>query len=138
MIIRLLTGPTNDGRIQLLRYFFVGGGAFAVDFGLLYLLTEWGLYYLLSAALAFMTGLTVNYALSVKWVFQEHALHSRIVEFALFTAIGLVGLGLNETIIWMATELAGVYYLFSKIISTVAVFVWNFAARKYLLFYEKK
>ena len=43
MIIRLLTGPTNDGRIQLLRYFFVGGGAFAVDFGLLYLLTELGI-----------------------------------------------------------------------------------------------
>ncbi|MDE6445362.1 MAG: GtrA family protein [Alistipes sp.] len=138
MIRKLFTEPADDGRIQLFRYFFVGGAAFSVDFGLLWLLTEWGVHYLLSAACSFVAGLTVNYALSVRWVFRNRTLHSRIAEFVSFAAIGLAGLGLNEAIVWAATDWAGLYYLVSKIISTAVVFFWNFTARKYLLFYEKK
>lgn len=40
MIAQLFIKPTNKGKIQLFRYFFVGGAAFVVDFGLLWLLTE--------------------------------------------------------------------------------------------------
>ncbi|WP_288817319.1 GtrA family protein [uncultured Alistipes sp.] len=138
MIAQLFIKPANKGKIQLFRYFFVGGAAFVVDFGLLWLLTEWGLSYLLSAAFSFVAGLTINYALSVRWVFRDHTLHSHIIEFVFFAAIGVVGLGMNEAIMWMATELAGLYYLGSKLISTAVVFFWNFTARKYLLFYGKK
>lgn len=138
MITQLFIKPTDNGKIQLFRYFFVGGAAFVVDFGLLWLQTECGLSYLLSAAFSFAIGLTMNYALSVRWVFRDHALHSRITEFVFFTAIGVVGLGMNEAIIWIATEFAGLYYLGSKLISTAVVFFWNFTARKYLLFYGKK
>ena len=70
-------------------------------------------------------------------VFRDHTLHSHIIEFVFFAAIGVVGLGMNEAIMWMATELAGLYYLGSKLISTAVVFFWNFTARKYLLFYGK-
>ncbi len=62
----------------------------------------------------------------------------QLAEFAGFAAIGVAGLGLNEAILWMTTEAAGFHYLISKIIATAVVFLWNFAARKYLLFHEKK
>lgn len=135
MIDKLLKQPTDDVWIQLFRYFFVGGTAFVVDFGLLWSLTECaGLHYLLSAALSFAAGLTVNYLLSIRWVFSDHVLRSRIVEFAIFVIIGIIGLCLNEAIIWCATELMDLHYLSSKIVSTAVVFFWNFMARKYLLF----
>lgn len=135
MIDKLLKQPTDDVWIQLFRYFFVGGTAFAVDFGLLWVLTECaGLHYLLSAALSFAAGLTVNYLLNVWWVFCDHVLRSRIVEFAIFVLIGMIGLCLNEAIIWCATEWLHLHYLSSKIVSTAVVFLWNFMARKYLLF----
>lgn len=138
MIDSLLKQPTDNVWIQLFRYFFVGGTAFVVDFGLLWMLTDWGgLHYLLSAALSFTAGLTVNYVLSVLWVFRDHTLHSRAAEFAAFVVIGLAGLGMNEAIIWCATGLLGLHYLASKIISTAVVFFWNFVARKYLLFNGK-
>lgn len=138
MIEALLKKPTDNVWIQLFRYFFVGGTAFVADFGLLWALTEWsGLHYLLSAALSFTAGLTVNYALSVLWVFRDHTLRSRTAEFAAFVLIGLAGLGMNEAIIWCATGLLGLHYLASKIISTAVVFFWNFVARKYLLFNGK-
>ncbi len=138
MIGRLLKGRTGDVRIQLFRYFIVGGTAFAVDFGLLWALAGCGVHYLLAGGCSFAAGLTVNYLLSIAWVFRDHTLRSRLAEFAGFVAIGIAGLGLNEAILWMATEAAGFHYLISKIIATAVVFLWNFAARKYLLFHEKK
>ncbi len=75
---RLLKGPTDDARIQLFRYFIVGGTAFAVDFGLLWVLTECGMHYLLAGGCSFAAGLSVNYLLSVAWVFRDHALRNRL------------------------------------------------------------
>jgi putative flippase GtrA len=52
----------------------------------------------------------------------------------IFAVIGLVGLGLNEGIIWSFTDLVHFHYLISKIISAIVVFFWNFFARKKILF----
>ncbi len=131
----LVRTPTDSTLVQLFRYTFVGGVAFLCDFGALYALTEFGgLHYLVSASLSFLLGLSVNYALSVLWVFKRHSLRSRWVEFGVFAAVGVVGLGLNALFMWLFTEVAGFHYLFSKIGSTVLVFLWNFAARKISLF----
>lgn len=120
---------------QLIRYTFVGGLAFVVDFGTLYVLTEYfGVYYLISAACAFMLGLAANYVLSIKFVFQKRSVKSKAVEFVIFALVGVIGLGLNELTIWFFTEVMAMYYLLSKIISTAIVYFWNFFVRKYTLF----
>ncbi|MBC8359163.1 MAG: GtrA family protein [Candidatus Aminicenantes bacterium] len=121
--------------IQLFKYGFVGGIAFCVDFGSLFFLTEViKIHYLISAAIAFILGLLTNYTLSILWVFPKRAIADKRVEFLLFLIIGLVGLGLNEVIIWFFTEFIHFYYLISKLFSTVVVFFWNFFARKKILF----
>lgn len=131
----LLMGSTNSTLVQLFRYTFVGGTAFVFDFGGLYLLTEHaGLHYQLSAALSFLLGLSVNYVLSVLWVFNRRTLRSRWAEFGIFALVGIVGLGLNALFMWLFTDVAGLYYLLSKVGSTVLVFLWNFFARKVSLF----
>jgi len=135
LIYTLFRKPTNDMRIQFFRYGFVGGTAFIVDFGLLYVLTAYaGLYYLLSATISFLVGLVVNYILSIFWVFSRRSFSSRWLEFWIFAAVGVVGLGLNDLFMWLLTGMAGYYYLYSKVISTFLVFLWNFFARKLSLF----
>ncbi|HEY3442548.1 MAG TPA: GtrA family protein [Paludibaculum sp.] len=120
---------------QFARYLVVGGLAFAIDFGTLYALTESArLHYLASAAIAFVLGLIANYALSRAWVFQRRTLSSTSLEFAAFTAIGVIGLGLNEAGLWLLTERAHLHYMASKVITAGVVFLWNFGARKALLF----
>jgi putative flippase GtrA len=138
-INKLVTNPTNNLLIQLFRYTFVGGIAFVVDFGLLFFLTAYaGLYYQYSAAISFIAGLAVNYLISIKWVFNaSNQNRNRLVEFLIFAVVGLIGLGLNALIIYIFTELAHVYYLLSKIISTIIVFLWNFLARRYSLTFVK-
>jgi len=131
----LFKKQTNSIFIQLFRYTFVGGFAFIIDFSLLFVLTEYaGIHYLVSAAIALTAGLIMHYFLSIIWVFDKRKLVNKSVEFTLFAAIGIVGLGLNELFIWVFTEFAGLYYLLSKIISTAIVYLWNFFARKFTLF----
>nr|MBQ9201381.1 GtrA family protein [Bacteroidales bacterium] len=121
--------------VQLLRYSVVGGVAFLVDYGSLWLLTEAvGLHHLVSAAIAFILGLICNYVISTAWVFGESKVNNRLVEFTVFSIIGVVGLGFNELIIYFFTDVCGLHYMLSKIISTVIIFFWNFFARRFILF----
>ena len=107
---KIFYGASDNLLIQFVRYFFVGGFAFIVDFGLLYILTEYaGLHYLLSATLSFIAGLVVNYIISCIWVFNNSKFRNRIVEFLFFAAIGVVGLGFNDLLIWLFTDCIGTH-----------------------------
>ncbi|HNY15391.1 MAG TPA: GtrA family protein [Bacteroidales bacterium] len=135
LFIRIFREKTDNTLFQLIRYTFVGGFAFIVDFGTLFLLTEYlYLHYLVSAAIAFILGLVTNYFLSIGWVFTRHTVSDKRIEFIVFALIGLVGLGLNELFLWLFTDLAGMYYLISKILTAVLVYLWNFFVRKLILF----
>lgn len=131
----LFQKPAESSSIQLLRYFFVGGLAFAVDFCLLFALTSgFGIGYLISTAIAFLAGVTVNYLLSRAWVFPSRSLSNASVEFSVFALIGIVGLGITEGGMWCLTDVIGFHYLVSKVVVAIVVFFWNFVARKVLLF----
>ncbi len=134
----LFVAPTNNTLLQLFRYGFVGGVAFVVDYGSLYVLTEFlSVPYLWSAAIAFILGLVTNYLLSISWVFKKNATMQRWQEFLFFAIIGVIGLGFNELIMYVGTDILHLHYMLSKLISTVIVFFWNFFARKYLLFNKR-
>lgn len=138
MVKNLFYSKTDKLFIQLFRYIFVAGFGFLVDFGTLFFCTEWlKVHYLLSAFVAFVLGLITNYYLSIIWVFNYRTLENKWLEFGVFAFIGIIGLGLNEIIMWFFTENVGVYYLFSKIVSTSIVFFWNFFARKYSLTFRR-
>ena len=124
---------------QFIKYAVVGGTAFVVDFLSLYTLTEFGhLHYLISASIGFLLGLLFNYVLCLFWIFDQRALDNRIHEFLVFGVIGLVGLGLNNLIVFVLTEHASLHYLFSKIVAAAVVLMFNFGLRRQILFRDKR
>lgn len=132
---RLFVAQTNDTKIQFFRYFFVGGLAFSSDFLLLYILTSrLGVYYLVSAPISYIFGVVINYWLSTKWIFKGAGMQNKLAEFTFFILIGVAGLGLNQALMWLCTGVIGLFYLYSKIFSTVIVYLWNFFARKWFLY----
>ena len=138
-ISKIIIKKTNNGFIQFVRYGLVSVIALAVDFGCMVLLVElFSMHYLVAATVSFISGLVVNYLLSRAWVFTERKYESRVKEFIIFTGIGIVGLLLNNSIMWLAVERIGIYYIFSKIIATILVFFWNFGLRKMLVFKQVK
>ncbi|MBO8438573.1 MAG: GtrA family protein [Bacteroidetes bacterium] len=131
----LLIKKTNSLSMQFIRYIFVGGIAFIADYATLWCFTEYlHFHYLISASIAFIAGLAVNYILSTIWVFSKPVFSNKIVEFVLFGLIGVIGLVLNGIIMYLLTDKCGVHYMASKLVSTVTVFIWNFAARRFLLY----
>lgn len=133
LVKTLFVHPANHGAVQFVRYGLVAVVAFAVDFGLLYVFTaHLHMFYVLSATLSFAISVVVNYFLSVAWAFGARVERQRTVEVALFVAICVVALGLNDVFIWLFTSMFGLYYLFSKLITVAIVFFWSFGARRFV------
>jgi len=131
----LFVGDTDNIFIQFFRYCFVGGAAFIVDYGLLFVLTEYcGLHYLWSATISFIAGLIVNYALSTWWIFRNSKLKNKMVEFLVFSIIGVIGLGFNNLFLYLFTDKLHIHYMISKLITAAIVMIWNFLGRKLILF----
>ncbi len=117
------------------RYCVVGVVAFCADFLALIVLTEiFGLLYVVSAALAFLLGLVVNYQLSIRWAFNFRRLSDRRMEFFIFSAVGVAGLGITEAVLWVGTDDLGMDYRLAKLLAVAIVLLWNFGLRKLLLF----
>jgi len=120
---------------QLLKYACVGGLAFIFDWIVLFSVTDiMKMHYLWGATAGFICGTVINYFLSVSWVFRNRSITSRYVEFVIFTIIGVIGLGLNDLIMYLLTGVGGLLYLQSKLIAVGVVFFWNYYARKFGLF----
>ena len=133
----LLIRPTEDVTIQVFRALIIGGIAFIADAGPMWLLTLAGLHYLISGLIGFVLAVTVNYLLSVRFVFFQKASIGAGGEFSVYIAIALVGLVLTLLLLLFFTEIAGLFFMVSKVLATIIVFAWNFTARK-LILYRKK
>lgn len=120
---------------EFARYVVVGGLSFICDTSTLFTLTQFfKVNYLISGIFGFIFGVAVNYLLCRMWVFKRRRLQSTPAEMTIFTLIGVVGLGMNELILWTFQEKLGIYYMIAKCVSGVVVLGWNFGARKLTLF----
>ncbi len=130
---RLFFDRSVDVKLQLFRYVIVGGLCFVVDASLLYIITEMGVHYLVSSALSFLVALSVNYLLSTRFIFMNARVGRRL-EMVAYTLIAVTGLLFTEALMYFFTDFAGWYYLHSRAASAFIVLIWNFAARKLLLY----
>lgn len=119
---------------QFAKFGVVGFLAFLIDYGVLMVLTQaLGWDPVLSAAISFVISVVFNYLASMRYVFTRRDDLSRRKEFVLFVVLSVIGLGINELVIWAGTAAFGVGALAvtaTKIVATVIVALWNFWSRK--------
>ncbi|MBR3850184.1 MAG: GtrA family protein [Oscillospiraceae bacterium] len=122
--------------IQLMKFGVVGVIAMLIDLGVLMLLKEHlHVDVLWASAAGFSVSVVVNYILSMLFVFHGGE-GSKVREFAIFAALSVGGLLINQFIMWIGTEKLTAYYLWVKLFALVFVPIYNFVTRK--IFLEKK
>lgn len=124
---------------QFVLYGAISVTALAVDYGLLIFLTETvGIYYLISASISFLVGMLLVYVASVSYIFDERRLADRSAELTSFAAIGIAGLVLNGFLLWALTTGTPLSYQLAKLPTAGLVFLFNYTARRNLLFSAKR
>ena len=151
-IKKLFVSPTDNAFVQFFRFVFVGGIATVVDILVATLtytfcglqaaqlfLCGFDLGVLLANVLGFLVGLTVNYLLSIVWIFRHQNI-DRVKEFFSFALIGVLGLAvklltvalLERFVFDLETMLFGLIPMVTVVsgIATLVAFVWNFTPQE--------
>lgn len=136
----LFIKKTDNGLIKFFRYCFVGGIAFIVDYAVFsivcLLLGKGAVVTSIGTIAGFVCGLITNFVMSKKFVFTEDANNvSKKGEFIWYTVIGIVGAGLNLLLMLLFTEwMLSMNRYIAKIIVALIVLVYNYVARKLILY----
>ena len=121
---------------QFMKFGVVGFIAFIIDYGTMIALTEiFGVPYLISTTVGFIVSVIFNYLASMKYVFARRDDIGRAREFTVFVVLSVIGLGLNDVLMWGFVDMLGGDYRLMKILVTALVMVYNFVTRK--IFLEK-
>lgn len=124
--------------MRIVRYFFVGAAAAAVDIGLFtFFVHVLGFDYFTVGACTFVAATAVNYALSIRHVFRSGARFRQRDEIALVFAVSAVGLAVNQACLYVGVTMLRVPPVVAKVGATGAVFLWNYWARAHFVFKER-
>lgn len=119
---------------QIMKFGIVGVLAFIIDYSLMVALTELvGLVPVASATVSFIASVVFNYVASMRFVFSHKEGMSKQREFVIFVVLSVIGLLINDGLMWAGTELVAIDYRIVKIGATAVVMVWNFVTRKLFL-----
>ena len=140
---------------QVLKFGVVGGLSFLIDFVITMIVSAIcraaGTTVETAAAVGglfgFCISLVFNYFMSMKFVFERRDDMDRKKEFAIFTLLSVIGLGINELILYFgviacfavvpaSAEYPSAVTALVKMFATGVVMVYNFISRKMTL--EKK
>ena len=124
----------NKLLLQIFKFIIVGGTATVIDFVVLFILKEFiGLNEIVANTISFTVSVIYNYIASVKWVFDVDQDKSKSKQFITFIVFSIIGLLINNLILWICIDKLSIYYLIGKAIATGIVMVFNFITRKMFL-----
>lgn len=112
---------------KFLKFCIVGSSGMIVDFGTTWLLKEKvriNKYF--ANSLGFILAATSNYFLNRFWTFHSE---NQLVatEYISFVLISIVGLGINNFVLYLLTEKMKLNFYLSKLFAIAVVTIWNFS-----------
>ena len=119
---------------RFVRFGVVGVSGMVVDFSVTWLCKEkfrWNKY--VSNSLGFIIAATNNYIWNRLWTFESQN-DSVAREYISFLIISVIGLGLNNLIIYLLHERMKLNFYLSKLIAIGIVTLWNFTLNYVITF----
>lgn len=120
--------------VQFAKFGVVGVIAFCIDYGLFLLMTYgFGVNYLVASAISFTISTIFNFMASMRYVFAGKKGQTRTQQFVIFFVFSVIGLGLNQLILWISVDMLAWLAWVGKLVATAIVMVFNFITRKIFL-----
>jgi putative flippase GtrA len=111
---------------KLVKFCVVGFSGMFVDFGTTWLLKEKvKVNKYLANSTGFVLAATSNYFFNRIWTFHSHN-QQIVTEYFSFIGISLIGLGINNLIIYLLTDKLKLNFYLSKLFAIGVVTIWNF------------
>lgn len=118
----------RDLILKIFKFGVVGASGVVVDFGITWLLKEQlRLNKYVANTTGFVCAVLSNYFLNRVWTFESHD-PSVAMQFSKFALAALIGLAINNGIIYLFTERYKVKFYAAKLLATGIVTIWNFWA----------
>ena len=134
IIVKIIQEKISAQIKQFFLYCIGGGFAFIIDVGGLYVFTEYlKIWYIFSATLSFILAAIFNY-LFQRFITFKSVDKNISRQFILFVIVAAIGLLINNTLLYLLVELAGIWYIFAKALAAIIVLMWNFFANKKFTF----
>ena len=112
-----------------------GGMAAAVDFSLLYILTDWtGLWYLASAAIAYVASFFTAFFLQKFWTFRDASMERIKKQFLIYGTIAIVSLIINSIMMYVLVSLAHIWYMTAQFITSGVLAIGSFVVNRSITF----
>lgn len=122
---------------KFIKYGIVGLSGMVIDFSITWLLKEkLRLNKYFANSCGFTCAASSNYILNRVWTFQSHQKNIP-KEYFSFLTIAVIGLLLNNAIIYLLTEKGKLNFYVAKLIAIILVIFWNFTAN-YLFTFSLK
>lgn len=132
--IKLLYSNHKKDMMQAIKYIITGGASFVSDYSMFLILIH-SFHYEIATYAGLIIGLIVNYLMSKIWVFKNNnSVDTReIISFIIVTAIGFAFTGIG---MYIGVDILHIDEKIAKLIVAILVFVFNFLARKYVVWKE--
>jgi len=128
-----VTAKQNE-LFQIIRFGLVGAFCAALDIIFFIILYDYlKINYLIANFGSTCFAILINYYISKKWVFKSGKYSAR-VEFAAFMIFSIIGLVINQFLIWLFVERFFMNPKTGKIIAIILVAIFNFITKKIFVF----
>ncbi len=122
-----------DLLIKFIKFGIVGVSGTAVDFGVTYSFKEWAKWNkYLANSIGFMVAVTTNYIFNRIFTFQSQG--DITTQYLKFVLIGIIGMGLNNLIIYFCEKRFRLNFYIAKVAATLIVMLWNFGGNLFFTF----
>lgn len=119
---------------QFIKFCIVGSTGALIHLGLLYILTEFfHIWYIFSAAVAFMVAVANNFMWNKYWTFKDKTPEIPR-QFILYTVVNIISLGINLSVLYILTEYVGMWYMTAQVVAILVALSNNYLGNKKFTF----
>lgn len=125
---------------QMIKFYLVGAIGTGINFGILFLLTEFAqFWYIYSSLIGISIGLTTNFFVNKYWTFKSKTdnINGFFKQYGKYLLVNSLAIILQISILFALVEFFGLWYIVAAVFAIGSTALLNFSLNRYWTFQYK-